>query len=89
MTDAYALRNMVAAEQVDFAALLQGLTPEQWEAPSLCRGWSVHDAVIHIAVHAHTTPVQRITQLARAGFSEDRQMAVSYTHLTLPTIYSV
>jgi uncharacterized protein (TIGR03083 family) len=72
MTDAYELRNMVEAEQADFAALLRGLTPEQWEAPSLCRGWSVHDAVIHIAIHAHTTPVQRITQLARVGFSETR-----------------
>ena len=82
MTDAYAMRNMVAAEQADFAALLQGLTSEQWEAPSLCRGWSVHDAVIHIAIHAHTTPVQRITQLARAGFSEDRQMEPERTRST-------
>jgi uncharacterized protein (TIGR03083 family) len=72
MTDAYTLRNMVEAEQADFAALLRSLTPEQWEAPSLCRRWSVHDAVIHIAIHAHTTPVQRITQLARVGFSETR-----------------
>ncbi len=82
MTDAYALRNMVADEQADFVALLQGLTPEQWEAPSLCRAWSVHDTVIHIAIHAHTTPVQRITQLARAGFSEDRQMEPEQTRST-------
>jgi uncharacterized protein (TIGR03083 family) len=75
MADAYALRNMVEAEQADFAALLRGLTPEQWETPSLCRGWSVHDAVIHIAIHAHTTPAQRITQLARVGFSESRMHA--------------
>jgi uncharacterized protein (TIGR03083 family) len=30
--------------------------------------------VIHIAIHSHTSSVQRFTQLARAGFSEDRQM---------------
>lgn len=82
MTDAYTLRNMVEAEQADFAALLRALTPDQWETPSLCRGWSVHDAVIHIAIHAHTTGVQRITQLARAGFSEDRQMEPERTRST-------
>lgn len=74
MANAYELRNMVEAEQSDFAALLRGLTPEQWTAPSLCTGWSVHDAVIHIAIHAHTTAAQRIAGLARVGFSEDRQM---------------
>ena len=82
MTDAYALRNMVEAEQDDFATLLRGLTSEQWETPSLCKGWSVHDAVIHIAIHAHTNPVQRITQLARVGFSEDRQMEPERTRST-------
>ncbi len=74
MADAYELRNLVEAEQADFATMLRGLTPEQWKAPSLCRGWSVHDAVIHIAIHSHTTTAQRFTELARAGFSEDRQM---------------
>ena len=55
MTDAYVLRDMVASEQAEFAAMLRELTPEQWAAPSLCRGWSVHDAVLHIAWHTHTS----------------------------------
>ena len=79
MADAYELRNMVEAEQSDFASLLRGLTPEQWSAPSLCSGWSVHDTVIHIAIHAHTTGVERSVGLARAGFSEDRQMELERT----------
>ena len=74
MTEAYELRNMVEDEQADFAKLLRGLTPEQWEAPSLCRGWTVHDAVIHIAIHSHTGVTERFGGLVRAGFSEDRQM---------------
>lgn len=74
MTDAYVLRNMVEAEQAEFVALLRELTPAQWELPSLCAGWSVHDAVIHIAIHAHTNPIQRNTELARAGFNEQKQM---------------
>ena len=74
MTEAYELRNMIEDEQVEFAELLRGLTPEQWGMPSLCRGWSIHDAVIHIAIHSHSSGAQRTIGLARAGFSEDRQM---------------
>ena len=74
MTEAYELRNMVEAEQEEFVELLRGLTPEQWQAPSLCGGWSVHDAVIHIAIHAHTGGAERVAGLARVGFSEARQM---------------
>src|SRR5438105_807890 len=74
MTEAYELRNMVDAEQQEFATMLRGLSPEQWKAPSLCRGWSVHDAVIHIAIHSHTGATERFGGLVRAGFSEDRQM---------------
>ena len=74
MAEAYQLRNMVEEEQAEFAELLRGLTPEQWEQPSLCAGWSIHDAVIHIAIHSHTNGAERIAGLARVRFSEDRQM---------------
>jgi uncharacterized protein (TIGR03083 family) len=75
MTENYEIRNMIEDEQVEFAEMLRGLTPEQWEMPSLCKGWSIHDEVIHIAYHEHVAPVARSRDLARAGFSEDRQMA--------------
>src|SRR6476660_8122926 len=74
MTDAYVLRNMVEAEQSEFAALLRTLKPEQWELPSLCSRWSVHDAVIHIAIHSHSSGLERVAGLARVGFNEDKQM---------------
>jgi uncharacterized protein (TIGR03083 family) len=74
MTEAYELRNMVDEEQREFATMLRGLSPEQWSAQSLCEGWTVHDAVIHIAIHAHSSAPQRIMDLARVGFNEDRQM---------------
>ncbi len=72
MTDAYVLRNMIEAEQVDFAELLRELTPEQWALRSLCRGWTVHDVVLHIAWHSHTTDVARVLELARFRLSEAR-----------------
>ena len=72
MTEAYELRNMIEAEQLEFAAMLRGLAPEQWEVASLCEGWSVHDAVVHIAWHTHTTDVGRTVQLLKARNSERR-----------------
>jgi uncharacterized protein (TIGR03083 family) len=72
VVEAYELRNMVEAEQVEFGKLLRGLTPEQWEVPSLCAGWSVHDVVLHIAWHTHNPDLQRVTQLLRARNSEAR-----------------
>ncbi len=39
---------MVADERRDLAAFLETLTPEQWEAPSLCDGWSVLDTAAHL-----------------------------------------
>src|SRR5262249_25262089 len=63
---------MVEAEQVEFGKMLRGLTPEQWATPSLCAKWSVHEAVMHISWHTHTTDVQRIGQLVRARNSEEQ-----------------
>ena len=34
----------------DLADLLETLTPEQWESPSLCRGWRVRDVAAHVAM---------------------------------------
>ena len=72
MTEAYALRNMIEAEQLEFAAMLRGLTPEQWAVPSLCQGWTVHDVVLHIAWHTHNTDAARVAQLLKARNSEAR-----------------
>jgi uncharacterized protein (TIGR03083 family) len=66
------MREMIAAEQREFADLLRGLTDKDWETPSLCAGWSVHEVVIHIAIHVHTRDLQRIGKLVRVRFSEDR-----------------
>ena len=42
------------------AALLEGLTPEQWEHPSLCDGWTVR----HVAAHL-TMQQQRVRDALR------------------------
>lgn len=35
------------AERLDFADFLGGLTPEQWDRPTLCERWSVRQVVAH------------------------------------------
>lgn len=55
----------VRAEQAEFVALAEELTPEQWRSPSLCAGLSVRDVLVHIARHVHHDP--SVTRIVRAA----------------------
>ena len=48
MTTAVDPMSLARDERADLADLLATLTPEQWEAPSLCAGWRVRDVVAHM-----------------------------------------
>jgi len=39
---------MATAERAEIADLLASLSPEQWEAPTLCEHWRVRDVVAHM-----------------------------------------
>lgn len=45
----------VHAERRSLARDLDGLSADQWEAPSLCPGWSVHDVLAHLIGSATNT----------------------------------
>lgn len=66
---------IVHAERAALIADLEQLTDDQWEQPSLCGGWTVHDVVAHIVDTALTTRLGFAFSLARAGFDLDRQNA--------------
>lgn len=66
---------IVHAERAALIADLELLTDAQWDVPSLCEGWSVHDVVAHIIDTAMTTRLGFVFGLARAGFDFDRQNA--------------
>lgn len=66
---------IVHAERASLIADLELLTDAQWDQPSLCDGWSVHDVVAHIIDTAMTTRLGFVFSLARAGFDFDRQNA--------------
>lgn len=42
--------DVIAEQRRALADLLDGLTPEQWEAPSLCDGWRIRDVAAHVAL---------------------------------------
>jgi uncharacterized protein (TIGR03083 family) len=41
---------VIEHQRRSLADLLEGLTEEQWEAPSLCAGWRVRDVAAHVAM---------------------------------------
>jgi uncharacterized protein (TIGR03083 family) len=63
---------LVHTERRALADDLAGLTPEQWQTPSLCPGWSVHDVLAHMVATAKETPARFFTGLIGSGFSFDR-----------------
>ena len=65
------------AERADFADLLRTLTPEQWAAPSLCRGWRVRDVVTHVVSYDELGPRRVAGLLVRGGLHLGRVNAMA------------
>jgi len=69
---------VIDAERADLADVLDGLTPQQWTAPSLCDGWRVRDVAAHLT-HSHMAMPRVFVEAARSGFRFDpmiRRLAV-------------
>lgn len=70
MTDVWPL---VHAERHALIADLGGLDDEQWRAPSLCEGWTVHDVAAHLVGNASAISLPGlVVAIVRARFSFDR-----------------
>ena len=52
-------------EREQFAELLAGLTPEQWDAPTLCTRWRVRDVVAHVLGYDDLSPTGLVLRFAR------------------------
>lgn len=64
---------LVHSERTALVEDLSELTDAQWQQPSLCAGWSVHDVAAHLVDNARATPVGVVWAMVRAGFDFDRQ----------------
>lgn len=67
---------MVHVERQALLADLGVLSLGEWESPSLCQGWTVHDVVAHLVDNARTTPPRWLVAMVRARFDFDRQNAL-------------
>jgi uncharacterized protein (TIGR03083 family) len=62
----------VRAVRIGIAGLLESLSPEEWDAPSLCRGWRVRDVAGHVAVVPTITTWKMLAIAPRARFDPNR-----------------
>ncbi|MCC3291013.1 MULTISPECIES: maleylpyruvate isomerase family mycothiol-dependent enzyme [unclassified Arthrobacter] len=62
----------VHAERQRLAADLSPLQSEQWEVPSLCPGWSVHDVLAHLVDTALTGRIGFVRGMLGARLDFDR-----------------
>jgi len=60
---------LVDAERKDNIAMLEGLTPDQWDEPSLCDGWKVRDVAAHLSSPAAYEILAFLGEMLRAGFN--------------------
>ena len=65
-------RRMAEAERADFLRLVEGLTPAQWEAPTLCDAWRVRDVVAHVLSFEDLGLAGTAALLVRGRFDVDR-----------------
>jgi uncharacterized protein (TIGR03083 family) len=56
---------MARAEREEFAALLEGLTPQQWDSPTLCEQWRVRDVVAHVIGYDPLSRTQLMRRIAK------------------------
>ena len=79
------LRRHAADERADLLALLEQLTPEQWEAASLCPAWRVREVVTHVFSYDELSRRELVGRFIRGGLHPDRVNAVclaAYADLT-------
>jgi uncharacterized protein (TIGR03083 family) len=67
---------MACEEREDFADLLAGLSPEQWEQPSLCDCWRVRDVVAHVLSYDELSRWQLVCRFVKGGLLPNRINAI-------------
>jgi uncharacterized protein (TIGR03083 family) len=69
------------AEREDFAEFLDELTPQQWESPSLCAGWTVRDVAAHCVSFEGLSPRELAVRFLEGRLQTDRINALAVADL--------
>ena len=67
---------MACQERQDFADFLSGLSPAQWEHPTLCELWRVRDLVAHVISYDELSRRQLVWRFVRGAFISSRVNAI-------------
>lgn len=59
-------------ERAEMADFLESLRPEQWDQPSLCRGWRIRDVAAHVVSYEEHSRTDLAKRLAKARFRPGR-----------------
>jgi uncharacterized protein (TIGR03083 family) len=66
--DAESSWRVIEQERRSLAALLENLTDDQWNTPSLCDGWRIKDVAAHVALAPQApSPLAMVVEGVRAG----------------------
>lgn len=66
------IRMLARQERAEFADFLDTLTPQQWDVPSLCEGWTVQDVVTHTIAYLDQTRRHLFFEMLRHRWNVDR-----------------
>ncbi|BBY27064.1 maleylpyruvate isomerase family mycothiol-dependent enzyme [Mycolicibacterium sediminis] len=72
---------MARDERREFADFLAELSPDQWDAPSLCRQWRVRDVVAHVIGYDELTATGLALQFVRGALIVNRINALGVHQL--------
>lgn len=63
---------MVRHERAEMADFLESLRPEEWDQPSLCRGWRIRDVAAHVISYEEHNRTDLAKRLLRARLRPGR-----------------
>ena len=63
---------LARAERESFAAFLETLSPEQWQAPTLCERWNVREVAAHAISFDELTRGEVVARFLKGGLLIDR-----------------
>jgi uncharacterized protein (TIGR03083 family) len=69
-------QQMARDERAEFAAFLEGLTPQQWDSPTLCELWRVRDVAIHTVSYDELNTARLVGRFLEGRLNTDRINAV-------------
>jgi uncharacterized protein (TIGR03083 family) len=75
------LLELARQERTDLAEFLATLSPQDWDAPSLCAGWRVRDVVAHMISYDELDARALVNRLGRAAFGVHRANAIGVAEL--------